>query len=103
MELASMAMKTDLDKLYFPGYFYPTLQAHATTLSIFHRLKSSDQNLSFNENTQPDIADKSLIIEHNLIIRLVDIQNDYFNLDLSNDKKLLIKDFKGIWGKSTGH
>jgi hypothetical protein len=50
LDLASMAKKTGLDKLYFPGYFYPTLQAHATTASVIYRLKTNATNpISFDD------------------------------------------------------
>lgn len=97
LDIAAMAKKTKLDKLYFPGYFYPTLQSHATASSIFKRLNSSEGSISFNEKSQPEIADRSLIIAHNLIIQIVDIQNRFFNLDLSVDLEHLVKDFEKLW------
>lgn len=67
LDLASMAKKTGLDKLYFPGYYYPTLQAHATTASVIYRLKGTEGNpVCFDEKSQPEVADRSLIIAHNL-------------------------------------
>lgn len=93
-----MAKKTKLDKLYFPGYFFPTLQSHATASSIIKRLKNSEgESISFNEMSQPEIADRSLIIAHNLIIQVVDIQNRFFNLDLSQNLESLVEDFKKFW------
>lgn len=100
LDLASMAKKTSLDTLYFPGYYYPTLQAHATTASMIYRLKSSEGNpVSFDEGSQPDAADRSLIVAHNLIIRLVHMQDEFFKLDLTKELELLSADFKVIWGR----
>lgn len=100
LDLASMAKKTGLDTLYFPGYYYPTLQAHATTASMIYRLKSSEGNpISFDEGSQPDAADRSLIVAHNLIVRVVHIQNEFFELNLSKELELLSADFKVIWGR----
>ena len=97
-DIASMAKKTNLDKLYFPGYFFPTLQSHATASAIINRLKDSDgESISFDEMSQPEIADKSLIVAHNLIIQLVDIQNRFFGLDLSSDVENIFSDFKKLW------
>jgi len=99
LDLASMAKKTGMDNLYFPGYYYPTLQAHATTTSVIYRLKSSGRNpISFDEGSQPDAADRSLIVAHNLIIRLVDMQNEFFELNLAKKLELLSADFKVLWG-----
>lgn len=102
LDIAAMAKKTKLDHLYFPGYYFPTIQSHATTFSIENRLRSSEsESISFNEMSQPEIADKSLIIAHNLIIRLIEIQKNYFKLDLSGDMEILTNDFKLLWGKGT--
>jgi len=66
-----------------------------------HRIKSSEKGaISFNEASQPEIADRALIIAHNLVVRLIDIQNDYFSLNISKDMELLLKDFKLVWGES---
>lgn len=101
LDIAAMAAKTQLDQLYFPGYYFPTIQSHATASSIVHRIKSSENGaVSFNEASQPEIADRALIIAHNLVVRLIDIQNDYFSLNISKDMELLLKDFKLVWGES---
>ncbi len=98
LDLASMAKKVDLHELYFPGYLVPTLHAHATNLSFFSRIKYSPKNgYSFNESSQPDAADKSLITAHNLIIRLLRIQNEYFNLNCDSKIDELSNDFGIIW------
>jgi len=34
LDIAAMAAKTQLDQLYFPGYYFPTIQSHATASSI---------------------------------------------------------------------
>jgi len=102
LDLASMAKKTGIDALYFPGYYYPTLQAHATAASVMYRLKSTEGNpVTFDERSQPDAADRSLIVAHNLIIRLADIQNDFFGLNLAEELQLLRDDFSLIWDRGT--
>jgi hypothetical protein len=99
MDLASMAKKTGLDCLYFPGYFHPTLQAHATTSAVINRLKATEEgNVAFDSGSQPDVADKALVIAHNLIIRALDMQNDYFSLNLDTEFQTLNQDFKAVWG-----
>jgi hypothetical protein len=98
LDLASMAKKTGLEGLYFPGYYYPTLQAHATTTSVIYRLTSSELNpVTFDEGSQPDAADRSLIIAHNLMIRLVHIQHDFFALGLDKELEVLHEDYKVVW------
>ncbi len=98
LDLVSMAKKTDLDHLYFPGFFHPTLQAHATAAAVINRLKSSNYGeIAFDEGSQPDVADKALVIAHNLIIRVLDLQNDYFNLKFENQIKTINNDFQSVW------
>ena len=100
LDIAAMAKRTKLDHLYFPGYYYPTLQSHATISSMIYRLKSAEtESVSFNEMSQPEMADNSLIIAHNLLIRMVNNQNEFFKLKLSTDLELLIKDFKRMWNR----
>lgn len=102
LDLESMAKKTGLDKLYFPGYYYPTLQVHATTAALIYRLKGKEgKPFGFDEKSQPEVADKSLIIAHNLAIHVIEIQNDFFNLSLEDDLSLLVSDYKDVWGKDT--
>ncbi len=104
LDLASMAKKTGLENLYFPGYYYPTLQAHATAAAVMYRLKSSEVNpVTFNERSQPDAADRSLIIAHNLIIRLVHIQSKFFKLELNKELERLSSDFKDVWGSDSNN
>ena len=99
LDLVSMAKKTDLDHLYFPGFFHPTLQAHATAAAVINRLKSTDDgDITFDGGSQPDIADKALVIAHNLIIRVLDLQNDYFSLKFENELEAINKDFQAVWG-----
>ncbi|NTU73430.1 hypothetical protein HGB07_04655, partial [Candidatus Roizmanbacteria bacterium] len=102
LDLASMAKKTGFESLYFPGYYYPTLHAHATAAAVGYRLKDSEDNpITFEEGSQPDAADQSLIIAHNLIIRLVDIQSEFFKLDFAGELELLNSDFKTLWGRES--
>lgn len=98
LDLLSMAKKAEMDSLYFPGYFFPTLQTHATPSSLMSRMKVNDNGqASFNENSQPDWAGRALIAAHNILIRLMYIQNNHFNLNLENEIEERGKDFLSIW------
>jgi hypothetical protein len=100
LDTASMAKKIGLDSLYFPGYFYPTLHTHATPSSLMARLSIHDNDrASFNEEAQHDWADRALIVAHNIIIRVLMIQNTYFGLDLDDEIEKRKNDFLEIWGK----
>lgn len=99
LDVASMARKIGLGSLYFPGYYYPTLQAHATPLSFMSRIIiKSQSNASFDEKTQRDWADRAFIVAHNIILCVIMIQNTYFKLRMDNEIEARNKDFILIWG-----
>ncbi len=99
LDTASMAKKIGLDSLYFPGYYYPTLQTHATPSSLMSRLIIKNQNAaSFDEKAQRDWADRALIVAHNIILRVIMIQNTYFKLNIDNEIEERKADFISIWG-----
>lgn len=99
LDTASMARKIGLDSLYFPGYYYPTLQTHATPSSLMSRLIIKGQNnVSFDEKAQQGWADRALIVAHNIILRVIMIQNTYFNLQIDNEIEDRKNDFTSIWG-----
>jgi hypothetical protein len=99
LDTASMAQKIGLGNLYFPGYFYPTLQTHATPSSLMARLIMHDEdNASFDESSQREWADTALITAHNIIISVLKIQNIYFTLMLDNEIKDRENDFAAVWG-----
>jgi hypothetical protein len=101
LDTASMARKIGLDSLYFPGYYYPTLQTHATASSLMSRILVHGQNdASFDERAQQSCADRALIVAHNIILRVVMIQNTYFNLEIENEVEDRKNDFTTIWGNN---
>jgi hypothetical protein len=93
-----MAKQTSLDEFYYLAYFLPTMHSNATSMSIDQRLKHyENDSIGFDEISQSEIEDKALIISHHLIIRLIEIQNSYFNLGLNDDLHMLISGFKIVW------
>jgi hypothetical protein len=100
LDLLSMAKKIGLDNLYFPGYFYPTLQTHATLSSLSARIKiRSDGGATFDCEVQREWADNALNAAHNLQISNLLIQNSYFNLHLDQEIEERKKDFMEIWAE----
>jgi len=101
----SMAKKAELnlDKLYFPGYFFPTLQTHATPSSLMSRLKIKDDGtVTFNEGSQRGWAERTLVAAHNILIRVMVIQEEHFNLGFDTEIKERINDFMEIWSVDNG-
>ena len=98
LDTLSMAQKIGLDGLYFPGFFYPTLQAHATPTSLMARIKVRENgNISFDEGAQHEWASKSLITAHNLMIYVLMIQNTYFKLNIDSEIEERRNDFQEMW------
>lgn len=99
LDIVSMAKKADMEELYFAAYYYPTLQTHATATAIMSRMKTKAAGgISFDEQSQRDWSDRALIAAHNVMIRVLLIQNTYFNLVLDNELEQRKSDFVEIWG-----
>ena len=97
--IPEMAKKVDLGPLILPGYIYPTLHSHSTPLSIMERLiEWPDGPPTFDESAQRGWSSRALIAAHNVIIRLLMIQNTYFELTLDDEIGERKKDFEEIWG-----
>lgn len=105
LDLLSMAKKAELnlDDLYFPGYFFPTLQTHATPSSLMSRLKIKDNGtVSFDEGFQRGWAERTLVAAHNILLRVMLIQEAHFNLGFDAEIKERGNDFMEIWGGDNG-
>jgi len=101
LDLLSMAKKSDfdLDSLYFPGYFFPTIQTHATPSALMSRLKIKDDgNVSFDEGSQRDWAERTLVAAYNILLRVMLIQDAHFNLGFDAEIIERGNDFMEIWG-----
>lgn len=98
LDTASMAKKIGLDGLYFAGFFYPTLQTHATPTSLMARMEvGKNGNLTFTEGAQHEWASKALITAHNIIISVIMIQNSYFKLNIDSEIQERMNDFQEMW------
>ena len=99
LDLASMSRDVDMEELYFAGYYFPTLQTHATASTVMSRLKmKTDGHTTFDPESQRMWSDRALVVAHNVIIRVLLIQNTYFNLLLDDEIEQRKNDFLEIWG-----
>ena len=100
LDLPSMARKAGLNKLYLQCYYDPTLQAHATVSSLITRMKLRDSGqVTFDEGAQHEKADLALIGAHNIILYILDVVNEYFEMGLQDEIQDRFADFKHIWDK----
>jgi len=90
-----------LDQLYTSCYLYPTLQAHATVMSIFTRMAESPEGtLSFDEGAQHDQVDWALVNAHGLMIHAIAIHSDHFHLGLDTQLRNARVDLNAVWTRS---
>lgn len=101
LDLLSMARIAGLDRLYLQCYYNPTLQAHATVSSMITRMKlRQDGGVSFDEGAQREKADLALLGAHNVILSVLDVVNEYFELQLHDELQDRFEDFKYVWERS---
>ncbi|MHC4687458.1 MAG: DUF5677 domain-containing protein [Planctomycetota bacterium] len=102
LDLRSMASEAGLSKLYPQCYYDPTLQVHATTSSLTARMKLRDNGqVTFDEGAQREKADLALIGAHNIILYVLDVVNNYFNMGWEDDVQERFADFIYIWDRGT--
>ena len=103
LDLVSMSRDVEMDGLYFEGYYFPTLQTHATASAVMSRLKmKTDGHISFDPESQRNWSDRALVAAHNVIIRVLLIQNTFFNLLLDDEIEQRKNDFLEIWRRKSG-
>lgn len=102
LDLPSMAREAKLDKLYLQCYYEPTLQAHATVSSLINRMKvRNDGGVTFDDGAQHEKADLALIGAHNIVLYIVDVVNEYFEMGLQDEIQERFADFMYIWEKKS--
>jgi len=100
LDLATMAKQVDakLSSLYAPCYLEPTFHSHATAYGLRRRMRHADGVFSFKE-TSKDEARMAVLLGHSLILQLLDLQNDYFALNLRAEIDERREMFQKIWDK----
>src|SRR5260370_13378226 len=95
-----MAEKTDstLAVLYAPCYLDPTCHSHATSVGLERGLIETEEKVTYRDES-PEEARQALILGHNLIVRVLDLQNNYFRLELDAEVNARLAKFVEIWGK----
>lgn len=99
VSLDTMAEKADpnLATLYASCSLLPTFHHHATAFGLESRLRQTQSGgYSFVETSEEE-AWKALMLGHNLILRLLTIQNSYFELGLDAEINAHYEMFSRIW------
>jgi hypothetical protein len=92
-----------VEQLLIDGYFMPTLQAHSIVEAMIERLSETESGgrLTFNEGPQYDRAEQALFTAHALMLYILDLQMEHFNLEsLESPLQNCLQDFQEIWGNS---
>jgi len=102
LDFVSMAGKTSLGKLIVPDYYLPTKQIHSTIGAVFSRLEfGQDEGLVFQEAAQREEADEALMAAHVLMLSVLELQKNHFNLDVLDTPLQTCKaDLDTIWRKT---
>lgn len=100
VDLETMAKKTDpnLAVLYASCYLQPLCHSHATAFGMECHLMETEEMVTYRD-TSPEEAQQACILAHNLVLRLITLQNDYFRLGLDAEIKIRMERFSAIWDK----
>ena len=81
------------------AYYLPLEQAHSTASAIMSRLKEKgDGTITFDDETQRDLAARTLLTAHNLILDVLTLQKEHFELTaLEEPLRCCLTDFGEIW------
>ena len=101
--MPDMAKRADIGLAEICGscYLEPTFHSHATAYGIGTRLRETEEGAhTFNETTEPE-ARRAVLLGHNLILRLLGLQSEYFGLGLEAEIRDRVSMFPKIWGSGT--
>lgn len=98
LETMAKAIDDNLAVLYGSCYLEPLCHSHATAFGLELRLIETEDAVTYREES-PDEAKKAIMFAHNLIWRVLALQNSYFNLGLDSEIKARADKFSEIWDK----
>lgn len=98
VDLATMAKEADpnLAALYGACYLQPTFHSHATGFNLSDRFQRTEAQHSYQEMSEKE-AKQATMLAHNLLIRHLTLQNEYFELGLDAEIQPRIDAFVPIW------
>jgi len=102
VDLETMAKNADanLAALYASCYLQPTFHSHATMYGLNCRLRQAEGgSWTYKENSEEE-ARLAVLLGHNLILRLLGLQNEHFKLGLDAEIQARIEVFPKIWDQA---
>jgi len=99
LDFVAMAKKTgSLGTLIVPGYYFPLRHAHPTFGGLTERLEIVDGQMGLKSESQPEIADRSLMTAHNCILNALEVQKERFKIEgLEEAMQVCFRDFVRVW------
>ena len=99
LDFVSIAKKAGaIGSLIVAGYFVPLRHAHSTYGGLKERLEIVDDRMGFKPDSQPDMADQALLVAHNCVLNVLEVQNERFKITGLGEKlETCFKDYLEIW------
>jgi hypothetical protein len=94
-----MAKQTDvnLSALYGACYLAPTFYSHATGFGLSARFRLAEGGTNSYLETSEKEATQAIELAHNLVLRHLTLQNEYFKLGMDGEIQLRVDAFLRIW------
>ena len=89
----SMARKIGIEQVYLMGYFWPTMQSHATTYRLTSHFIEPTDGAKFQTGPQPEQADAALAAGFLAMALLIDVQDRHFGLGLREELEALVTEY----------
>jgi hypothetical protein len=100
LDVMSREVDPGLEQLYGVIYLEGTGQVHANSLGMERRLAETESGYRY-KGISEDEAAVALHFAHNLMLRLLNMQNEYFNLNLDETTQERAAAFKEVWSKAS--
>jgi hypothetical protein len=99
VDLANIAKQTDinLSALYGACYLTPTFHSHATGFGLSTRFRPTERGTNSYQETSEKEARQAIMLAHNLVLRHLTLQNEYFKLGLNEEIQPRVDAFLRIW------
>jgi hypothetical protein len=100
LDFVSMARSTGATgNRIVDAYYLPMEQAHSTAAAVASRLKQKeDGSVTFDYGAERQLAGRTLITAHNLMLDMLTLQKEHFGLSvLEEPLQKCLRDFEEIW------
>jgi hypothetical protein len=102
LAVPDMAEKVDmsLKRLYGPCHLEPTIHIHASAFGMERRLRQlPGGGFTYNDHDYRPQARRALIFGHQLLLRVLALQNTRFHLGMDDEIQECFAAFQEIWGQ----